>query len=43
VTSPDGGPRLKPESDDVLRVADATGRPADDIFRRATAAAWEHL
>jgi uncharacterized protein (DUF111 family) len=43
VTAPDGRRRLKPECDDVLRVADATGCPADDIFRRATAVAWEHM
>jgi uncharacterized protein (DUF111 family) len=43
VSAPDGGRRAKPEYDDVRRVADATGHPADDIFRRATVAAREHL
>ena len=42
-TSPDGRRHAKPEFDDVRRVADATGLAADDIFRRAVAAAQEHM
>jgi uncharacterized protein (DUF111 family) len=32
VTLPDGRRRAKPEYDDVARVAQATGHPAQDIF-----------
>jgi pyridinium-3,5-bisthiocarboxylic acid mononucleotide nickel chelatase len=39
---PGGSRHAKPESDDVRRVAEATGRPARDIFLIATNAA-EHL
>jgi uncharacterized protein (TIGR00299 family) protein len=39
VTLPDGGRRAKPEYDDVLRVAQATGRTPHDIFRIASAEA----
>jgi pyridinium-3,5-bisthiocarboxylic acid mononucleotide nickel chelatase len=35
VTLPDGRRRVKPEFDDVQRVALATGRPAADIFKLA--------
>jgi uncharacterized protein (TIGR00299 family) protein len=38
-TLPGGGRRVKPESDDVRRVAEATGRPAADIFAQAVHAA----
>jgi hypothetical protein len=36
---PDGGERVKPEFDDVQRVALATGRRPADIFQLALAAA----
>jgi uncharacterized protein (TIGR00299 family) protein len=36
VTLPDGSRRAKPEYDDVLRVAQATGRAPHDIFRIAS-------
>jgi uncharacterized protein (TIGR00299 family) protein len=36
---PDGRRRIKPEFDDVQRVAQATGRPAADIFKLAIEAA----
>jgi uncharacterized protein (TIGR00299 family) protein len=39
VSLPDGRRRVKPEFDDVQRVALATGRPAADIFRFAIEAA----
>ena len=39
VTLPEGGRRAKPEFDDVQRLAEATGRPASDIFREAQLAA----
>jgi uncharacterized protein (DUF111 family) len=39
VSLPDGRRRAKPEFDDVQRVAQATGRPAADIFRFAIEAA----
>jgi uncharacterized protein (DUF111 family) len=42
-TLPDGTRRVKPEFDDVARVAQSTGQPARDIFRLAAAAAEEHL
>jgi uncharacterized protein (TIGR00299 family) protein len=35
VSLPDGRLRIKPEFDDVQRVAQATGRPAADIFKLA--------
>jgi pyridinium-3,5-bisthiocarboxylic acid mononucleotide nickel chelatase len=38
-TQPDGTARAKPEFDDVRRVAEATGRPAHDIFSLAADAA----
>jgi len=38
---PDGTARAKPEFEDVRRVAEATGRSAQDIFSRATAACRE--
>jgi pyridinium-3,5-bisthiocarboxylic acid mononucleotide nickel chelatase len=38
-TQPDGTVRAKPEFDDVRRVAEATGRPAQDIFSLAAEAA----
>jgi pyridinium-3,5-bisthiocarboxylic acid mononucleotide nickel chelatase len=38
-TQPDGTTRAKPEFDDVRRVAEATGRPAHDIFSLAAEAA----
>jgi uncharacterized protein (DUF111 family) len=41
-TGPGGTRHRKPEFDDVRRVADATGRPARDIFQLASLAA-EHL
>jgi uncharacterized protein (TIGR00299 family) protein len=37
--APDGSRRAKPEYDDVRRVAEATGRPARDVFFLATQAA----
>ncbi len=39
VTLPDGSVRMKPEYDAVQRVAEATGRPASDIFSLAAEAA----
>jgi len=42
VTLPNGERRAKPEFADVERVALATGRPLQDIFRLATAAAERH-
>jgi pyridinium-3,5-bisthiocarboxylic acid mononucleotide nickel chelatase len=39
VTLPDGSVRVKPEYDAVQRVAEATGRPASDIFSLAAEAA----
>lgn len=39
VRLPDGRRRVKPEFDDVQRVAQATGRPAADIFKLAIEAA----
>jgi uncharacterized protein (TIGR00299 family) protein len=39
VLLPDGRRRGKPEFDDVVRVAEATGRPVADIFSLATLAA----
>ncbi len=39
---PGGSRHVKPEFEDVRRVAEATGRPARDIFRIAAEAA-EHL
>ena len=39
VVAPDGSPRTKPEFTDVERVALATGRPLQDIFRLAAAEA----
>jgi uncharacterized protein (DUF111 family) len=39
VRLPDGHTRVKPEFADVQRVALATGRPLQDIFRLASAAA----
>ena len=39
VNLPDGRRRAKPEFDDVQRVAQATGRPAADIFKLAIEAA----
>ena len=39
VTRPDGSVTAKPEHDDVLRVANETGRPAATIFRDAQEAA----
>jgi hypothetical protein len=38
-TLPNGETRAKPEFDDVLRVAQATGRPAGDIFALTAEAA----
>jgi uncharacterized protein (DUF111 family) len=38
-TLPNGETRAKPEFDDVLRVAEATGRPASDIFALTAEAA----
>jgi hypothetical protein len=38
-TLPNGETRAKPEFDDVLRVAEATGRPAGDIFALTAEAA----
>jgi uncharacterized protein (TIGR00299 family) protein len=38
VTLPDGTERAKPEFDDVRRAAEATGRPAGDIFALAAEA-----
>jgi uncharacterized protein (TIGR00299 family) protein len=42
VTLPNGGRRAKPEFVDVQRVALATGRPIQDIFRLAVAEAERH-
>jgi len=39
VTRPGGGLTVKPEHDDVVRVAEATGRPIASIFRDAELAA----
>jgi uncharacterized protein (DUF111 family) len=39
VRLPDGGSRVKPEFDDVQRVALATGRRAVDIYNLALGAA----
>jgi uncharacterized protein (DUF111 family) len=41
-TLPSGGRRAKPEFADVERVALATGRPLQDIFRLATIEAERH-
>jgi len=41
-TLPDGSVRAKPEFEAVQRVADATGRPAGDIFALAAEAARSH-
>jgi uncharacterized protein (TIGR00299 family) protein len=38
VTLPDGSTRAKPEYDDVMRVAAATGRPASDVRSEASRA-----
>ena len=42
VTLPDGTLRAKPDYDAVARAADATGRPASDIFSLAAEAARVH-
>jgi len=42
-TLPDGTRRAKPEYEDVVRVAQSTGRTAGDIFKLAAAAGEEHL
>jgi uncharacterized protein (DUF111 family) len=39
VSAPSGSRRVKPEYEDVRRVAEATGRPAHDIFSMAQQAA----